>query len=143
MLGPDGTRRTADEELEDFLFRRSGPLGKVEVAPGFYRFLVVRSCASTEQSLSPRIRSTGRHGAGAPLTMSPAGGTMAAKSNSGCYSYSSNYRTDTFAQPGRAAGAMYTALICASVRPAAIADDLSAKPGAKNRCPEADTWSPW
>ena len=28
MLGPDGARRTADEELEDFLFRRSGPLGK-------------------------------------------------------------------------------------------------------------------
>jgi hypothetical protein len=39
MLGPDGARRTAGEELEDFLFRRSGPLGKVKVAPGFQRFL--------------------------------------------------------------------------------------------------------
>jgi hypothetical protein len=39
MLGPDGARRTAIEELEDFLFRRSGPLAKVKVAPGFQRFL--------------------------------------------------------------------------------------------------------
>src|SRR4249919_3911871 len=39
MLGPDGARRTADEDLEDFLFRRSGPLAKAKVAPGFQRFL--------------------------------------------------------------------------------------------------------
>ena len=43
MLGPDGARRSADEELEDFLFRRSGPLGKAKVAPGFQRFLAQRS----------------------------------------------------------------------------------------------------
>src|SRR5439155_2191799 len=35
-----------------------------------------------------------------------------------CYNYATNYRTNTFAQPGRAAGAQYTALTCASVRPA-------------------------
>lgn len=53
-----------------------------------------------------------------------------------CYNYATNYRTDTFAQPGRANGAMYTALDCASVRPAAIADDLIAAPGANNKCPK-------
>src|SRR5262249_25949870 len=35
-----------------------------------------------------------------------------------CYNYSCDYRTDTFAQPGLAAGAMYGALTCAAVRPA-------------------------
>ena len=35
--------------------------------------------------------------------------------NNNCYNYGTNYRTDTFAQPGRANGAMYTALDCASV----------------------------
>ena len=52
-----------------------------------------------------------------------------------CYNYACDYRTDTFAQPGRAAGAMYTALSCASVRPAAIADDLINSSNANNRCP--------
>jgi hypothetical protein len=56
--------------------------------------------------------------------------------NNNCYNYATNYRTDTFAQPGRANGAMYTAFDCASVRPAAIADDLIAAPGANNKCPK-------
>jgi hypothetical protein len=55
--------------------------------------------------------------------------------NNNCYNYATNYRTDTFAQPGRAAGAMYTALTCASVLPAAVADDLENTPGANNKCP--------
>ena len=53
-----------------------------------------------------------------------------------CYNYACDYRTDTFAQPGRAAGAMYTALSCASVQPAAVADCLIASPAANNRCPK-------
>jgi hypothetical protein len=53
-----------------------------------------------------------------------------------CYNYATNYRTDTFAQPGRGNGAMYTSFTCASVRPAAVADDLIAAPGANNKCPE-------
>jgi len=55
--------------------------------------------------------------------------------NNNCYNYASNYRTDTFAQPGRAAGAMYTALTCAAVLPAAEADALENQPGANNKCP--------
>lgn len=58
-----------------------------------------------------------------------------------CYNYASNYRTDNFrlvpggSQPGAAAGAMYTQLTCASVRPAAEADGVIAKPLANNKCP--------
>jgi hypothetical protein len=55
--------------------------------------------------------------------------------NNNCYNYGCNYRTDTFAQPGQAAGAMYTSLSCASVKPAAIADALIDAPGANNKCP--------
>jgi hypothetical protein len=52
-----------------------------------------------------------------------------------CYNYSTDYRTDTFAQPGLAAGAMYTSLDCTAVRAAALLDDLIASPNANNRCP--------
>jgi hypothetical protein len=55
--------------------------------------------------------------------------------NNNCYNYATNYRTDTFAQPGRAAGAMYTALTCASVLPAAVKDALEDTPAANNKCP--------
>lgn len=42
-----------------------------------------------------------------------------------CYNYASNWRTNTFAQPGRGAGAIYTSLTCAEVTRAALADGLN------------------
>ncbi len=41
-----------------------------------------------------------------------------------CYNYANNQATNTFAQPGRATGHMYTSLSCAGVRPAAQSDGL-------------------
>jgi hypothetical protein len=41
-----------------------------------------------------------------------------------CYNYASNKRTDTFAQPGRGSGHIYTALSCAAVTAAALSDGL-------------------
>ena len=55
--------------------------------------------------------------------------------NNNCYNYATNYRTDTFAQPGRAAGAMYTSLTCPTVLTGAVADDLVDDSGANDRCP--------
>lgn len=42
-----------------------------------------------------------------------------------CYNYASNHRTNTFAQPGRNVGAMYTALTCSNVGAAVLADGWS------------------
>ncbi|MCP3137654.1 hypothetical protein [Pyxidicoccus xibeiensis] len=39
-----------------------------------------------------------------------------------CYNFASNYRSNTFAQPGRAAGQMYTAIDCTNVGAAALRD---------------------
>lgn len=44
--------------------------------------------------------------------------------NNNCYNYASNWRTNTFAQPGRGVGAMYTAVTCAEVTRAALADGM-------------------
>lgn len=48
--------------------------------------------------------------------------TILSKNN--CYNYASNKRTDTFAQPGRGCGKMYTAITCAEVTRAALCDRL-------------------
>lgn len=39
-----------------------------------------------------------------------------------CYNYASNRRTDTYAQPGRAAGSMYSSVNCTQVGAAAVRD---------------------
>jgi len=44
--------------------------------------------------------------------------------NNNCYNYASNKRTDTFAQPGRGSGQMYTGINCANVSAAALRDGL-------------------
>ncbi len=45
-----------------------------------------------------------------------------------CYNYGCDIRTDTFAQPGYAHGASYSALTCSDVGNAAIADGLVSQP---------------
>jgi hypothetical protein len=51
-----------------------------------------------------------------------------------CYNYSTNYRTDNFAQPGMASGVSHNTT-CPTVIPAAVADGLINSPTANNRCP--------
>jgi hypothetical protein len=46
------------------------------------------------------------------------------RSRNNCYNYASNKRTDTFAQPGRGCGHIYTAITCAEVTRAAMCDRL-------------------
>lgn len=66
----------------------------------------------------------------------------AIKGNNNCYNYACNYRTDTFAQPGKATGNQYTSLSgCAvasgqkSAKDGAISDCLIDTPAADNKCP--------
>lgn len=141
LIGPDLSHRAVDEDFETYLARNSALLRPLHLGSKFPAFLLHEM---------ERFRETRRkrkhhpphwphreHCHCAPL-YEPAwwndGGQK--QLNNNCYNYSTNYRTDTFAQPGLAAGAEYTALTCASVRPAAIADDLIATPGANNRCPK-------
>lgn len=46
-------------------------------------------------------------------------------SKNNCYNYASNRRTDTFAQPGRATGHMYSVINCAEVTNGAVSDGAS------------------
>ncbi|HKO55471.1 MAG TPA: hypothetical protein VJ276_06295 [Thermoanaerobaculia bacterium] len=54
--------------------------------------------------------------------------TAAVQPHNNCYNYARNWRTDTFAQPGRAHGAQTGTMKCANVTTAAMADGL------KKRC---------
>jgi hypothetical protein len=48
----------------------------------------------------------------------------AIRTSNNCYNYASNWRTNTFAQPGRGCGHMYTSLTCSEVTRAALCDGM-------------------
>jgi hypothetical protein len=141
LYGTKLSHRAADDEFEEFI---AGRTGRLKVGKGFEEYLRKEMARSRRDHAAPRHHKHPHHPHKhhchcAPL-YEPAwwndgwGGQK--QPNNNCYNYATNYRTDTFAQPGRAAGAMYTSLSCASVRPAAVADDLIAAPAANNRCPK-------
>jgi len=140
IYGPRLAHITADPDLEEFFAGPNGPAARLRAPRNFPGLLreEIRSLKEFRKVFSPRkivspLRPICRC---APL-YEPAwwndGGQK--QGNNNCYNYATNYRTDTFAQPGQASGAMYTALTCASVRPAAIADALINSPRANNKCP--------
>ena len=141
LIGPKLSHRAADTDFEKFLVRESGLLSRLKLGRDFPSFLLkeVERFHETREKCKhrPPHWPHREHCHCAPL-YEPAWWNDAGQKQFGnnCYNYSTNYRTDTFAQPGLAAGAEYTALTCASVRPAAIADDLIAAPTANNRCPK-------
>lgn len=59
------------------------------------------------------------------------------QSSNNCYNYANNNRTDTYAQPGRAAGAMYNHVTCSNVYNAAVADGLMPLPPS-GVCPDEE-----
>jgi hypothetical protein len=46
------------------------------------------------------------------------------RASNNCYNYASNWRTNTFAQPGRGCGTMYTRIDCAEVSRGALCDGM-------------------
>jgi hypothetical protein len=140
VVGPRARYEASDPRFEDFVCGSAGFLRPLRLKPDFPRFCLrelerfreIRRVYPWKKWPWP-IRPLCRC---APL-YEPAwwndGGTR--QWNNNWYNYGCNYRSDTFAQPGQAAGAMYTALTCASVRPAAVADELIDSPSANNRCP--------
>jgi hypothetical protein len=64
------------------------------------------------------------HAADAPVYNPAIWNTPAVQPHNNCYNYANNRITNTFAQPGRATGHMYTALTCPAVNAAAHSDGL-------------------
>ncbi len=141
VFGAELAHRIADEAFEDFFFGSDGPSRRVKLGEEFPAFLRKEIARFRKLRLKypwkpvrwPRHERCRCAPLYEPNWWNDGGQRQG---NNNCYNYSTNYRTDTFAQPGLAAGAEYTALTCASVRPAAIADDLIDSPGANNKCPK-------
>jgi hypothetical protein len=131
--------RTADPCVEEFVCGSTGPIRRANLSPAILDRLPmeIERLSKVRELLKPgRIKWPIRERCPCGPLYEPSwwndGGQR--QWNNNCYNYGVNYRTDTFAQPGRAAGAMYTALSCAAVSTAALADDLLPAPD-DNKCP--------
>ena len=139
MFGPRLAHRASDEAFEDFVCGSTGkPIGirgkKLEIVlrKEIRRFREVRLLWPIVKPYWPlRIKCRC-----APLYEPKWWNVPQRQPYNNCYNYGTNYRTDTFAQPGRAANAQYTALTCTSVKAAAIKDELINWSTANNRCPK-------
>ncbi len=139
LLGRGLAHAPVDEAVEDFLLRANALLARSDLDEEFFERLRVEIDRFRE--LRPRL----------PLAPSPFPwvepcecapiyepawwNVPTRQPYNNCYNYATNYRTDTFAQPGQAAGVIYTDLACDEVRAGAVADELVDWPDAGNGCP--------
>lgn len=147
VLQGQGLRSQAsDPGFEPWFMSEAGPLGRMNLGSAFHKQLEGERLRKRpkggdgdkdDRNEEKRGRGNREHCECAP-PYEPGwwndGGQKQYGNN--CYNYSTNYRSDTFAQPGLAAGAMYSSLTCPDVLAGAVADDLIDEPKANNRCPK-------
>ena len=140
LFGPRLAHRAEDEHFEDFISGTMGPLRRLALGEGFpdlFRKEVERSKeARGEHKKKEHHKRRPHHCKFGPLYEPASWNVPQRQPFNNCYNYATKYRTDTFAQPGLAAGSMYTALNCPSAGQAAVKDDLINTLNANNKCPK-------
>jgi hypothetical protein len=139
VVAEDFAATPADPAFEEFVCGSTGPIRRIRREPDLSEFILkeIKRLDDLRDWWKPKRPDWPRRERCrcAPLYEPDWWNVQPILGSNNCYNYGCDYRTDTFAQPGLAAGAIYTALTCASVRPAAVTDDLISSPNANNRCP--------
>jgi hypothetical protein len=141
-LGGKKAFRIADAGFEGFVGSSEGPLRPIHGREQQLPQLLWDEIGRSLELMVPweRIRKTPKPKVEpgcrcAPLYEPKWWNVPAIQPYNNCYNYGTDIRTNTFAQPGKAAGAQYGSLTCAAVKKAALADDLIDAPKANNKCP--------
>jgi hypothetical protein len=137
MFAPDFAQHAEDETFEDFVcgsvdVRELGKAFPEAIKEQMQQFKELREKWVVGKIVWPPLFNPCRC---APVYEPDWWNVPAIQPHNNCYNYGTNYRTDTFAQPGRSAGAMYTSLSCSSVKSAAVKDCLIDSPASSNACP--------
>jgi hypothetical protein len=143
LLGAGLSHEPADPRFEDFVYGSAGPLRRLIRGRDFIDTLQrkVDEFRRRQGSVTPGEIVPPREVECpcAPLYEPNVWNAMPRQARNNCYNYATNVRTDSFAQPGFAAGMASLAdaeLTCAGVYPRAIADQLIDAPDAENGCPD-------
>lgn len=140
VFGRGLAHRARDEGLERFLLAPDGPFRRAELEPEIFDRLpreveLFHEWRRTWQPAEVPLFLPRPRCPCAPVYEPEWWNVPARQWDNNCYNYATNYRTDTYAQPGRAAGQQYANLSCPAVLTAALADHLIAVPDADNACP--------
>lgn len=131
----DGIIDTADQtstnyidkgsELENFLFQ-TGQSHLTEIETGFISVEISKNSANGPASINKSLKLM----AVPPYNPGKWNNDPNVRKRNNCYNYANDKITNTFAQPGRGSGAMYTALECGNVGAASQRDGqkTTAKP---------------
>ncbi len=134
--------KTVDPTIEQSLLSNTALLARGGISKTVAAAIVAQSAVASSSATPPSTTVAHPPACRCAPLYEPAwwndlssGGTRQITNN--CYNYACNYRTDTFAQPGRGASAMYTAFNCAALRTASCADTLieAAAETTKITCP--------
>lgn len=140
LFGARLSHAADDERFEDFISADAGLLRRLSLGEGFpdlFRKEVARSKKERAEHEEEEHHKRRHHHCECGPLYEPAWWNVPQRQPfNNCYNYATNYRTDTFAQPGLAAGSMYTAFSCSSVGQAAVKDDLINTPNGRNKCPK-------
>jgi len=139
IVGPGVDHRIADEDFEEFLLGRTDLLeragiGEPDIEPlrvEIHRFNRIRVDWHDVLVPVPRVVCPC-----APLYEPNWWNVPGIQPYNNCYNYGTNYRTNTFAQPGKASGQQASTMACGPVKAGAVADCLIDKPNADNKCPD-------
>lgn len=138
LIGEGLAHRAADESVEEFICGSTGPIGLLQLGERFTAIVQrgIREYHELRRSYATRFPLWPRRNRCicAPLYEPAWWNVLPRQWQNNCYNYGTNYRTDTYAQPGRAAGVTHS-LTCPTVTAAAVADALIDRPNANNRCP--------
>ena len=119
-----------NREIEEWLLSTAGATVPQEARAHIEESVAV-SAGNAQKLLGGAIvtsRCPTCHAANAPAYNPGMWNVPAVQPHNNCYNYANDRITNTFAQPGRAAGHMYTAFQCANVQAAATADGLAPTP---------------
>jgi hypothetical protein len=138
LIGEGLAHRAADESADESICGSTGPLRVLQLGDRFIE--IVQRGIKEYLELRRKYPRTYPHWpirnrcACAPLYEPAWWNVYPRQGANNCYNYGTNYRTDTYAQPGQAAGVSHS-LTCPTVTAAAVADGLINRPTANNRCP--------
>jgi hypothetical protein len=141
--GPAGALKTIDASIEESILSNADLLARAEIPADLAATMRTHAAspktttATKSATMPPPLacRCAPPYEPSWWNDATPDGTGGARQYTNNCYNYACNYRSDTFAQPGKAAGAVWTQLLCPNVSAAAVHDALMPTKETTIRCP--------
>jgi hypothetical protein len=138
--GASGLLKVVDASVEQSILTNASILARAGVSAELANAIRDRAAAAKTATTTPPPATSGplvcvRAPLYEPTWWNDGAAGGAKQFNNNCYNYACDYRTDTFAQPGKASGQPWNHLVCADVMAASVRDALTPTKLTAIKCP--------